>query len=246
VAGVAHELNTPIGNALMVATTLGDRRRELADGLRQGLRRSLLESFLTDAEEAGEVLVRNLARAAELIASFKQLSADQSSYQRREFALGETVRGVLLALSPMLRRAEVSVTQEVDESLVLDSYPGPLQQVIENLLTNTVAHAFEGRAGGRVHVQATEVGGSAERIRIVVSDDGKGMAEAVRRRAFDPFFTTRMGRGGSGLGLHICYTLVTGLLGGRIDVESRPGEGCRFVIELPRVAPGGQTLPGAL
>ncbi len=153
---------------------------------------------------------------------------------------------MLLALSPMLRRAEVSVTQDVPAGLVFDSSPGPLQQVIENLLTNTVAHAFEGRAGGRVHVSAQALDGPSERIRIEVADDGKGMDEAVRRRAFDPFFTTRMGRGGSGLGLHICYTLVTGLLGGRIDVQSQPGEGCRFVIELPRVAPGGSSQPGAL
>jgi len=205
----------------------------------------LVETPIAPLED-GEVLVRNLARAAELIASFKQLSADQSSYQRREFGLGETVRGVLLALSPMLRRAEVTVTQDVPAGLVFDSYPGPLQQVIENLLTNTVAHAFEGRPGGRVHVSAQALDGPSERIRIEVTDDGKGMDEAVRRRAFDPFFTTRMGRGGSGLGLHICYTLVTGLLGGRIDVQSQPGEGCRFVIELPRVAPGGPSQPGAL
>lgn len=237
VAGVAHELNTPIGNAVMVASTLADRQREFEAAIAGGLRRSTLADFLATAREAAQVLNRNLQRAAELVGSFKQLAVDQSSYQRRRFELAEVLQEVVLALSPTLRRSMVVLQQAVAPGLVLDSYPGPLSQVLVNLITNALTHAFEPGAAGTIRVHAQALGD--ERLCLRLADDGRGIAPEHLERIFDPFFTTRLGQGGSGLGLHIVYTLVTGLLGGRIEVHSRPGEGCEFVIELPLVAPAG-------
>ncbi len=237
VAGVAHELNTPIGNAVMVASTLADRQREFEAAIAAGLRRSTLADFLATAREAAQVLNRNLQRAAELVGSFKQLAVDQSSYQRRRFELAEVLQEVVLALSPTLRRSAVLLQHEVAPGLVLDSYPGPLSQVLVNLITNALTHAFEPGAAGTIRVRAGLAG--EDRLWLRLADDGRGIAPEHLGRIFDPFFTTRLGQGGSGLGLHIVYTLVTGLLGGRIEVHSAPGTGCEFVIELPLVAPAG-------
>ncbi len=235
VAGVAHELNTPIGNAVMVASTLADHQREFEAGIAGGLRRSALETYLAGTREALQVLERNLQRAAELVGSFKQLAVDQSSYQRRRFALAEVVQEVLLALSPMLRRSPVQLRDQVPGALVLDSYPGPLGQVLVNLITNALVHAFEPGADGTITVSAEAL--SEARLCLRVADDGRGIPEAELGRIFDPFYTTRLGQGGSGLGLHIVYNLVSGLLGGRVEVRSRLGAGTEFVIELPLTAP---------
>lgn len=240
VAGVAHELNTPIGNALMMTSTLAARQQALVQAFAQGLRRASLVDFLKEAGECTDVLARNLHRAAELIGSFKQLSADQSSSQRRQFALPDLVHGVILALSPTLRRGNVRVVVELAPDLLLDSYPGPLSQVLENLLTNAVVHAFAGQAAGRILLRA-EAGG-AGRVLLTVSDDGCGMSAEVLRHVYDPFFTTRLGKGGSGLGMHIVYTLVTGLLGGRVSVSSEPGVGTQFSVDLPLVAPQAEAV----
>jgi len=147
------------------------------------------------------------------------------------------VQEVLLALSPTLRRSAVTLATEVPADLRLDSYPGPLGQVLMNLINNALLHAFEPGTPGTIRVEAGPAGG--ERLWLRLADDGRGIAEADLNRIFDPFFTTRLGQGGSGLGLHIVYTLVTGLLGGRISVHSRPGQGAEFVIDLPVSAPQG-------
>jgi len=236
VAGVAHELNTPIGNAVMVASTMADDRREFEQAVAGGLRRSTLEGFLARASEGEQVLERNLQRAAELVGSFKQLAVDQSSYQRRPFEVAEVAQEVLLALSPTLRRSGARMVDAVPLGLPMDSFPGPLGQVLVNLITNAVEHGFDGRPPGtiRLHAQAAVAPGW---VRMSVADDGVGIPESSLGRIFDPFFTTRLGQGGSGLGLHLAYTLVTGVLGGRIEVRSQPGEGSEFVIELPCRAP---------
>ncbi|NUP85548.1 MAG: PAS domain S-box protein [Burkholderiaceae bacterium] len=236
VAGVAHELNTPIGNAVMVASTMADDRREFEQAVAGGLRRSALEGFLARASEGEQVLERNLQRAAELVGSFKQLAVDQSSYQRRPFEVAEVAQEVLLALSPTLRRSGVHMVDSVPLGLPMDGYPGPLGQVLVNLITNAVEHGFEGRPPGtiRLHAQSAVAPGW---VRLTVADDGVGIPESSLGRIFDPFFTTRLGQGGSGLGLHLAYTLVTGVLGGRIEVRSQSGEGSEFVIELPCRAP---------
>ncbi len=236
VAGVAHELNTPIGNAVMVSSTLRDLQQQFDDSVTQGLKRSTLQQFQGHWREATEVIERNLRRAAELIASFKQVAVDQSSYQRRPFELGEVLHELHLTLSPTLRRSQVELIDEAPPGLRMDSYPGPLTQVLMNLVNNAVVHAFEGRPHPhRVRIRAEAL--PAQRVRLTVTDNGCGVDPAHLSRLFDPFFTTKLGRGGSGLGLHIVYTLVTGLLGGSVQVSSQPGQGCTVTLDLPCEAP---------
>ncbi|MFO1272681.1 MAG: MASE3 domain-containing protein [Rubrivivax sp.] len=233
VAGVAHELNTPLGNAVLVAGTLAARAREFE----RAPAAADAPAFARVAREISDVLERNLGRAAGLIGSFKQIAVDQSSHQRRRFELSEVVQEIALALSPSLRRSGVELVDRTPSGLWLDSYPGPLGQVLINLVNNAMLHAFEGRAGGRITIGAEAAEGG--QVRLTVADDGTGIAPEHQPQIFDPFFTTRLGQGGSGLGLHIVYTLVTGPLGGRIELDSRPGEGTAFVCTLPASAPAG-------
>jgi PAS domain S-box-containing protein len=235
VAGVAHELNTPLGNAKLVASTFSMRLRDFEASVQAGLRRSTLEAYMRDTAEIAQILERNLQRAAELLGAFKQLAVDQSSHQRRGFELGEVVGEVALALSPTLRRSGVRLIDQVPAGLQLDSYPGPLGQVLINLINNAVVHGFADRSPGSVWVGAEAVDG--EHIRLWVRDDGRGIPAQDHKKIFDPFFTTRLGQGGSGLGLHIVYTLVTGVMGGRIEVHGEAGRGAEFVMVLPCKAP---------
>ena len=229
VAGIAHELSTPLGNCVMLASTM----REQMAAMRSAGRVDELVALLADALP---VLERNLSRASRLIASFKQVSVDRTSERRRRFDLRTTVQETLDALSPTLGKTRHRVVLEVTEGLELDSYPGALSQVLTNLVGNAVTHGFEGRLEGgtiRIAAMATEGG----MVSLSVSDDGRGIAAEHQDRLFDPFFTTRLGRGGSGLGLHLVYSLVTSVLGGSVGVESAPGAGARFTLRLPRVAP---------
>lgn len=241
VAGVAHELNTPIGNAVMVASTLSDQRKRFETAVTEGLRRSALESFLRELRETSEMIEHNLRRAAELITSFKQVAVDQSSYQRRTFGVAETLHELRMTLNPSLRRGGVTLIEDVPPELRMDSYPGPLSQVLMNLVNNAVVHAFDGRSGGTVRISGTALPGL--RARLQVSDDGCGIEADQLPRIFDPFFTTKLGRGGSGLGLHIVHTLVTGVLGGSVRIESVPGVGSSAILELPLNAPPLRTSP---
>ncbi|MEL4180306.1 PAS domain-containing sensor histidine kinase [Roseateles sp. PN1] len=237
VAGVSHELNTPIGNAVMVASTQRERLQRFEGETAAGLRRSQLSAFLSDAKESAEVVERNLQRAAELVNSFKQVAVDQSSYQRRGFGLQDLLHELSLMLSPTLRRNQVALCEEVPAGLFMDSYPGPMTQVLMNLVNNSVAHAFDGIADERrVRIVASALG--ADRLRVAVEDNGAGIPAEHLSRVFDPFFTTKLGRGGSGLGLHIVYSLVTELLGGTVRIASSVGKGTRVILELPRAAPG--------
>lgn len=239
VAGMAHELNTPIGNAVIVASTLSDLRQQFDVEVARGLRRSVLSRFTADVAEAVDVMERNLRRAAELIAGFKQVAVDQSSHQRRPFELSEVVHELHLALSPTLRRRGVQWVEQVPAGLQMDSYPGPLSQVLMNIVNNAVTHAFDQQASPRIAVRAEPV--SDTHIQITLHDNGCGIAPEHQQRVFDPFFTTRLGRGGSGLGMHIVYSLVTGLLGGRVHLDSTPGHGCTLTLTLPRTAPVATT-----
>jgi PAS domain S-box-containing protein len=235
VAGVAHELNTPIGNCITVASTLDEQVALFVESLQHGVRRSTLESFTGSARLAADILLRNLRRASELVVSFKQVAVDQTSSQRREFALEEVVAEILLTLQPTIRKSHFVVDYEIPAEIVCDSYPGPLGQVVANLINNALLHAFEGREQGTVRISARMLADAY--FELTVADDGCGIAAADQSRIFDPFFTTKLGKGGSGLGLHIVYNLVTGVLGGDIAVYSESGRGARFVIAAPLVAP---------
>jgi PAS domain S-box-containing protein len=235
VAGVAHELNTPLGSVLLVATTLGDGLEDLRRQLESGeLKRSALQSFLAQQSEAQALIVRNARRAAELIGRFKQVAVDQTSEQRRRFDLGEVVNEVLGTLQPRIRKTPHQVLVDVPEGLQMDSYPGPLGQVITNLVLNAIIHGLQDEAGV-VRVIARAVGDTD--IELQVSDNGVGIPAENLPRIFDPFFTTKLGEGGSGLGLHIVYSLVQRSLGGQISVDSKVGQGAQFIVRLPLSAP---------
>ncbi len=239
VAGVAHELNTPIGNSVTVASTLHDKTVEFADEVGEGtLRRSSLNAYLESARTASDLLLRSLSQARALVASFKQVAVDQTSDQRRRFDLREVVGEVLTTLSPTLRKTPFKVTMEIPEGIVMDSFPGPLGQVVSNFVNNAVLHAFEGRDHGHVELRASLA--DNDEVMLSVSDDGIGIPEENLRRIFDPFFTTKLGQGGSGLGLNIVYNIATRVLGGRVTVSSAVGNGATFTLRMPVSAPGSQ------
>ena len=236
VAGVAHEVNNPIGISLTVASSFARRCDEFAKEVGSGpLRRSRLDEFLEGGRDAANQLVTNLQRAGELVQSFKQVAVDRSHADRRPFDLRESTDQIVASLRPVLKKSQITLTVDVPPGLTMDSYPGSYGQVLTNLFLNSVVHAFPDGRPGSVLVEARRV---RDDVDIFVSDDGVGMSEEIQRRAFDPFFTTRRGEGGTGLGLHIIFNLVTQQLGGRLAFESRLGWGTRFRISLPRVAPG--------
>ncbi len=236
VAGVAHEVNNPIGISLTVASSFARRCEEFAKEVDAGpLRRSRLGEFLEGGRDAANQLVSNLQRAGELVQSFKQVAVDRSHADRRPFDLRESTDQIVASLRPVLKKSQITLTVDVPAGIVMDSYPGSYGQVLTNLFLNSVVHAFPDGRAGTVIVEARQV---RDDVDIFVSDDGVGMSEEIQRRAFDPFFTTRRNEGGTGLGLHIIFNLVTQQLGGRLAFESRLGWGTRFRITLPRVAPG--------
>ncbi|NNM71864.1 sensor histidine kinase [Enterovirga aerilata] len=237
VAGVAHEVNNPVGISLTVASSLARRCDDFAGEVASGqIRRSRLEEFTRSTATAAKQLVANLMRAGELVQSFKQVAVDRSQAERRSFDLGQAVEQILASLRPTLKTSDVQLLVEVPPGIQMDSYPGPLGQILTNLFLNSLHHAFDGRQGGTISVSARRRG--RDEVEILFRDDGQGMSEEVQRCAFDPFFTTRRGSGGTGLGLHIVYNLVTARLGGRIVLSSSPGLGTTFLIVLPLVAPG--------
>lgn len=238
VAGVAHELNTPIGNAVTVASTLQETSHQFRQKLAQGLTRSSLDHYVQTIDQGSDLLMRNLTIAAELIGSFKNMAVDRTSAQRRNFMLDEVVRETVLTMGVQIRRAGCEVTVDIPVGIEMESYPGPLGQIISNLINNAILHGFDERDHGLVAISAHSVDALVPAsIQLTVADDGKGIAEANLGRIFDPFFTTKLGQGGSGLGLNIVYNLVKDVLGGEIVVQSQPDHGAQFVITLPCVAP---------
>lgn len=236
VAGVAHEVNNPVGIGLTVASSLERRITRFAEEVARGdLRRSSLTEFIDANRDAASQLVANLNRAAELIQSFKQVAADRNYSDQRVFDLADLTEQVVMSLKPGLRKHKLALTVDCKPHLTMNSYPGPYGQVLTNLLLNSVAHAFPDGQGGAVTIKVQ--GSGDDHVELLFTDDGVGMTPEVRRRAFDPFFTTRRDQGGTGLGLHIVYSIVTSRLGGRLHLHSEPGQGTRIQIILPRNAP---------
>lgn len=239
VAGVAHELNTPIGNCMTVASTLQEKTEVFQVLLGAGaLRRSQLDAYLKDSDEAMRLLQKGLQRSAALVTNFKQVAVDQSSAQRRQFMLGDAIAGVIALMHSSMQKKPCHIELDIPETLSMDSFPGAIEQIVSNLINNSVLHGFDGRHHGCIRLTARVEG---EMVRIVYSDDGHGMSCEVQKHIFEPFFTTRLGTGGSGLGLSICYNLVHGQLGGHLEVFSVVGEGSTFTLLLPCVAPPGKT-----
>jgi two-component system sensor histidine kinase/response regulator len=235
VAGMAHELNTPLGNALTVASALKFGTQDFSDKVNGlGIKRSELYAFREMCEEAATIIERNAHRAAELIGNFKAIAVDQTSGRRRSFSVRNLLDEIISTQRNPWSHSTHRIEVEVDRAIELDSYPGALGQVVANLLQNSMVHGFDGRQDGRVNIVAHSDG---RNLLLAYSDNGKGIDPAYINKLFDPFFTTRLGQGGSGLGLYIVYTLVTGVLGGGISVTQSPSEGLHFDITLPLVAP---------
>jgi signal transduction histidine kinase len=238
VAGVAHEVNNPIGISLTVASSFARRSEMFEAELRSNapLRRSQLEEFVKTSRDAAQQLVANLHRAGELIQSFKQVAVDRSHAERRQFSLSEATDQIIASLRPVLKKAPITLTVDVPDGLMIDGYPGSYGQILTNLFLNAANHAFPDGKPGAIAITAKPRG--TDDIEISFSDNGAGMSPDVQRQAFDPFFTTRRNEGGTGLGLHIVYNLVTQQLGGRMMLESRLGQGTTFRIIMPRAATG--------
>jgi signal transduction histidine kinase len=235
VAGIAHEVNNPVGISLTVASSFARRCEAFAAELKEPpLRRSRLDDFVSASHAAAGQLVANLQRAGELIQSFKQVAVDRSHADRRQFDLAEATDQIIASLRPALKTTPILLRVDIPPCISMDSYPGSYGQVLTNLFLNAVVHAFpDGRAGT---LTFSARAAPANDVEITVADDGIGMDEATKAHAFDPFFTTRRNRGGTGLGLHIIHSLITQSLGGRIGMETAPDRGTVFRIVIPRTA----------
>jgi PAS domain S-box-containing protein len=235
VASVTHELNTPLGNSLITASTCSDMAKRFQARVDSGqLKRSDLNSFLAEIREGSDLIERNLHRAVDLVRNFKQVAADQASEQRRHFELLGVVKEVLDTLAPSLRRFPHQVSHTIPAAVMLDSFPGALGQVLINVINNAYLHAFEDREVGHVHIEAQVGGGWVD---MYITDDGVGMSQELMAQLFQPFFSTKIGRGGTGLGMTIVENLVKKTLGGTLHVASTLGVGTRLHIRLPQSAP---------
>jgi len=231
VAGIAHEVNTPIGLGVTASTLMIDTLNEIKTAFEdKTLKSSQLKKFLEQGEENVNIIYRNLERAAKLISSFKKVAVDQSSSETRKFNVKELFEEVLLTLKTRIDKAQVNLTIDCDEKLVVTCKPGALNQVIINLIINSIIHGFEEKAGGHITISAMFL---SQQLHISYQDDGIGIAESIKPKIFDPFTTTKRGSGGSGLGLHLVYNLVTQTLNGQIDFESSHNQGTKFEITVP-------------
>ncbi|QOZ35839.1 ATP-binding protein [Bradyrhizobium sp. CCBAU 53421] len=236
VAGVAHEINSPVGTSLTVASVLEQKCADFAaEAARGKLKRSSLSDFIEVVESASSLLVGNLKRAADLVQSFKQVAVDRSYFDRSQFDLGEVTEQVLSNLRPALPKNNLALEVDCPSGLAMNSYPGPYGQALTNLFVNSVVHAFPDGKGGTITIRLRALG--ADQVEILFADDGCGMSRDVLRQAFDPFFTTRRDVGRIGLGLHIVHNIVTNRLGGELHLDSAPGIGTGVRITLPRLAP---------
>jgi two-component system NtrC family sensor kinase len=236
VAGVSHEVNTPIGITYTVATHLAESytsiRKKFTDGR---MSKNDFQSFLNNLDESLQLLLSNTRRATELIKSFKMMAVDQTSGERRIFNLRDYIDEVLLNLRPRLKKTTHIISVECPGNLQLDSYPGALSQILANLILNSLTHAFPDEAsGGHLTIQVAQP--DPEYVELRYSDDGCGIPPEQQNRVFEPFFTTKRNNGGSGLGLHLVYNLTTGSLNGQVSLESQHGRGTMFKIRFPRIA----------
>lgn len=230
VAGIAHEVNTPLGISVTAASLLQDNMRKGLDDYRNTkLTASQLEVLLESGVDAVDLVMSNVQRAAELIAGFKLVAVDQTSFDRREIPFKSYLDDVVRSVRPALRHLELSIEVDCDPALILDTFPGAWSQIVTNLLMNTSVHGFEEGASGQVRIHVDSEG---DELKILYTDTGKGIAEEVRAKIFNPFFTTRRGKGGSGLGMHIVSNLIHNAFSGSIRCLDSD-KGASFLIRLP-------------
>jgi len=238
VAGIAHEVNTPIGLGVTASTLLADRLKEIKQFFEEKtLKSSQLKKFLNEGEENIGIIYRNLERAAKLISSFKKVAVDQSSADTRHFNVSELLEEVTLTLKARINQENVKLTVDCPKDLIIESKPGPINQILINLIINSIIHGFEHKPQGVINISISYL---SEQLHINYQDDGVGIDESIKSRVFDPFTTTKRGSGGSGLGLHLVFNLVTQALNGHIDFESDIGQGTVFNITFPVTLVSGQ------
>jgi len=231
VAGVAHEINTPVGVALSASSTMAEKNRVIRNLFGQGeMKRSDLTEYLEATREGVEMSLLNLHRASDLIRSFKMVAADQVSETRRSFNMREYVGQVLLSLRPKLKKTSHRVEVDCAEDLVVESYPGAFSQILTNFIVNSLTHAFEPGQSGLIRIEIVKTGGT---LSLTYSDDGRGIPAEAQTRIFEPFYTTARARGSTGLGLHIVFNIVTRTLGGSVTCCSAPGHGTTFQVRMP-------------
>ena len=231
VAGVAHEINTPLGISITASSHLDIVTNNLEKDYKSGqLKRSAISHFFEESKEAMKILNSNLLRAAELIRSFKLVSVDQSSEEKRVFDLKDYLHEILLSLKPQLKKSRIQLTVECEESLILNTYPGAIAQIVTNFIMNSLIHGFNKSSKGNIFIKAFK---KKSHFVLDYKDNGKGIKEADLRRIFDPFFTTNRGEGGSGLGLHIVHNLITQTLGGEVTCQSELNQGVHFILKIP-------------
>lgn len=235
VAGVAHEINTPVGITMTSASVLREATEQVLVTMNLGaIKKSDILAYLETANESSHLILTNANRAAHLIQSFKQISADQTSEARRRFGMKEYIEEIIVSLQPRLRQSRVTIIVDSPENIMVDSYPGSFAQVLTNLTMNSLAHAFEPDEIGEIRIT---VKASDDNIELQFADNGKGIPEEFLDKVFDPFFTTQRAQGGTGLGLNIAFNLVVKQFGGTITVSSQLGQGAQFTLRFPRVAP---------
>lgn len=231
VAGIAHEVNTPIGLGVTASSLLADKLSEIKTAFEdKTLKSSQLKKFLTDSDENVSIIFRNLERAAKLISSFKKVAVDQSSAESRTFNVKGLLDEVLLTLSAKIKSANVTISVICPDDLDINSKPGPINQILINLILNSIYHAFEGLDHGTIAINVMNL---SDQLHINYSDDGIGIDNSMKAKIFDPFTTTKRGSGGSGLGMHLVYNLVTQALDGHIVLEDDIEHGVSFDITFP-------------
>ncbi|AYA66007.1 MULTISPECIES: sensor histidine kinase [unclassified Alteromonas] len=232
VAGVAHEVNTPIGLGVTASTMMLDRLHIIQKEFEsKTLKASTMARFLNESQENLNIIYRNLNRAAELISSFKQVAVDQSSESNRRFCFAQLVNEILLSLRPRLKKLHHDIRVDCDPTLSVETKAGPINQIIINLIMNSVIHGFEHIEHGEIDIIAEMM--TPTKMKLIYKDNGKGISNDIRKRIFDPFVTTKRGQGGSGLGMHLVYNLVTQALNGTISITSEEGNGVEFIIIFP-------------
>lgn len=237
VAGLAHEINTPLGISVTAVSALEDQLKDIARQFRAGqLTKTSFDDFIQFSEEGVQITADNLRRAADLVTRFKQVAVDQSSEQRRDFELGDYLQSIVVSLRPNYKYRPIDVSVECPKRIFISSYPGAVAQIFTNLMMNSLTHAFDDNHPQRGQIRI-EVQQQDQQVEVVFSDNGRGMNEDTLEQLFDPFFTTKRNQGGSGIGAYIIQDLVSHQLHGSLQVNSTPGQGTRFVIRFPLTRP---------
>ncbi|MEB0139506.1 ATP-binding protein [Undibacterium sp. CCC2.1] len=234
VAGIAHEINTPVGVIITSASVLSEATLQVSQGLALGaLRKTQMTDYLQTATESARLIASNAERAAHLIQSFKQVAVDQTSEQRRDYELNEFVDELVTSLMPTLRKAHASIeVVRTSSAILMDGYPGLLAQVLTNLTMNALTHGFRPGQAGHIRLTLEQF---EEQCLLTFCDDGCGIPAEHLSKIFEPFFTTRRGQGGTGLGLNIVFNIISKQFGGTISVSNNEQQGASFHIAMPRI-----------